>query len=420
MNTVKEKYTPIETIELIISRKTLQICDKSTNTQLAVGINIFNFFKKFKPVFDEYPLLNGFLTQLKMYQRGNCDCDMSPIVNTFHNNFNFYNRISNNTNLSKYIKSFMVTLSVKNEPLNDTIELKVLGIGITKNVSCKSDVPHHTDNLLNLTHEQIKHEIANSLNLINMSNILINNTFKNPELEKYTNIITAELQNTTNILNYNHINRNTTDKGMLTIYAFYNYINNYLTHINTIYNINSDGIINIEPLTDVILLYSYISIKQTWFKIILDNIFKNIYGHIGESHTLLLKHFDVYYDKEFNTLCIDITNKRVLTLTTNTNRCQLYKEIADKYDLSTINPNLYIMPIKKNNSQGLTLINILCEKQNITWHLLELPENEYIFKLEIPVYNNLNMNSCHLSNDLINNAKISNLYLNEQVRESII
>ena len=78
------------------------------------------------------------------------------------------------------------------------------------------------------------------------------------------------------------------------------------------------------------------------------------------------------------------------------------------------------MPIKKNNSQGLTLINILCEKQNITWHLLEISENEYIFKLEIPVYNNLNMNSCHLSNDLINNAKISNLYLNEQVRETII
>ncbi len=164
MNIVKEKYTPIETIELIISRKTLQICNKSLNTQLDVGINIFDFFKKFKPVFDEYPLLSGFLTQLKMYQRG--DYDISPIVNTFHNNFNFYNRISNNTNLSKYIKSFMVTLSAENKKENNNIELKISGFGITKNMSCKADVKS-----LNLTHEQIKHEITNSLNLINMSNI---------------------------------------------------------------------------------------------------------------------------------------------------------------------------------------------------------------------------------------------------------
>ena len=166
------------------------------------------------------------------------------------------------------------------------------------------------------------------------------------------------------------------------------------------------------------LLYSYINVNQTWFKIILDNIFKNIYGHIGESHTLLLKQFNVYYDKELNTLCIDIKNKRTLSLAANTNRCHLYKQIADKYDLST--PELCIMPIKKTNSHGLTLINILCEKQNITWQLLENKENEYIFKLAIPVYNNLNMNSCHLANNEISNAKLSNQYLNEPVRETII
>lgn len=414
MNTIKDKYALIETIILIISRKTLNVCDKSTNTQLSIGINIFDFFKKFKPVFDEYPALSDFLTQLKICQRDNNNYDILPITNTFHNNFNFYNRISNNTNLSNYVKNFTVTLAVNNKQNTEMIEIKISGLGMAENILSKTDIP-----LLNLTPEQIKHELANSLNLINMSNILINNTFKNPELAKYTNIITAELQNTTNILNHNYINNNI-NKDLLTISTFYTYINNYLTNINTIYNINADGIINIEPLSNIILLYSYINVNLTWFKIILDNIFKNIYGHIGENHTLLLKQFNVYYDKELNTLCLDITNKRTMPLTSNTNRCQLYKQIADKYDLSTINPELYIIQIKKANSQGLTLINILCEKQNITWQLLEISETEYIFKLSIPVYNKLNIRSCHLTNSEINSSKLSNQYLNEPNRETII
>lgn len=415
MNIVKEKYTSIEIITLIIQRKTLQVCNTSSNTQLAVGTDIFDFFKKFKPVFDEYPSFSGFLTQLKMYQRNGYKYDTLPIINTFHNNFNFYSRISNNVNIANYVKSFTVTLTISDNKHIDIIELSISGHGCPETLSIITDGTPP-----NLTHEQIKHEIVNSLNLINMSNILIKNKFKDPELAKFTSIINFELENIINILNNNYDTTENTNKTLITIQSFYKYIRNYLAYINTIYNIDADGVINIEPVAENELLYSYINVNPTWFKIILDNIFKNIYGHIGKSHTLLLKQFNIYFNKELNTLCIDITNKHALALTDNSNRCQLYKQITDKYYLSMPNSELCIMPIKKKNGQGLTLINILCEKQNIKWQLLENEENEYIFKLAIPVYNNLHKRACHLVNNEISNAKLSNQYINEPLRETII
>jgi hypothetical protein len=78
--------------------------------------------------------------------------------------------------------------------------------------------------------EQLKHELSNSLNLINMSNILINNSFKNPELEKYTNIISNELQNTANILNCSNTTQHL--KELITVKEFYNYINSKIVSIS--------------------------------------------------------------------------------------------------------------------------------------------------------------------------------------------
>ena len=251
-----------------------------------------------------------------------------------------------------------------------------------------------------------------------MSNILINNSFKNPELEKYTNIISNELQNTANILNCS--NNTQHSKELITVKEFYNYINSFLDKINIIYNINDDGLINFESLTTDILDYSYLNINTSWFKIILDNIFKNIYGHIGDTYSLLLKVFNVYYNQELNMICIDIINKKIDSMQNNIARCNLYKQITDKYDLSQL-PNM--TSIKRNNSQGLKLINILCEKQNIDWQLLELSDNEYIFKLSIPVYSKYKTQSYNLTNGCKekNSAlKISNIYLNDANRETVI
>ena len=79
--------------------------------------------------------------------------------------------------------------------------------------------------------------------------------------------------------------------------------------------------------------------------------------------------------------------------------------------------------IKRNNSQGLKLINILCEKQNIDWQLLEISDNEYIFKLSIPVYSNYSTRAYNLTNrckSKDSTLKISNIYLNESNRETVI
>jgi hypothetical protein len=481
MNTSKENYILLESIKLIIDRKTLQICSINLPTQLHTGLNIFEFFKTFKPVFNEYPEFNAFLTQLKIYQRtaesqlivhsllsvperevrlmdslssvtpnsrsrlstrvemglefsvsGNSTLFTTNIISSFHNNFNFYNKISNNHHIQNNIKQFTITLI----PNDDTavIVLEAYGLPMNQNYNITTNTYNTYNNNNNNTikkkninksnqfefnTEQLKHEISNSLNLINMSNILINNSFKNPELEKYTNIISNELQNTANILNSSNSSR--LAKELITVKEFYGYISIFLENINIIYNINDDGLIKFETLTVDILNYSYLNINTSWFKIILDNIFKNIYGHIGDTYSLLLKVFNVYYNKELNKLCIDIINKKSDDIQQNTTRCNLYKQITDNYDLSHISN---ITSIKRTNSQGLKLINILCERQNIDWQLLELSDNEYVFKLSIPIYN-LNMGT--LPYNLANGCspkesalKISNIYLNESNRETVI
>ena len=395
MDTAKENYIQLESINITISKQTLQICSINSDTQLYTGLNIFEFFKSFKPVFNEYPDLNAFLTQLKMYQRNRISFTTN-IVSNFHNNFNFYNKISNNSSICNYVKQFTITL-IPNDNM-DTASILISAYGMPYNnpydklpVQKHDAVPSIYQFEFNT--EQLKHEISNSLNLINMSNILINNSFKNPELEKYTNIISNELQNTANILNCSNTTQHS--KELITVKEFYNYINSFLDKINIIYNINDDGLINFESLTTDILDYSYLNINTSWFKIILDNIFKNIYGHIGDTYSLLLKVFNVYYNQELNMICIDIINKKIDSMQNNIARCNLYKQITDKYDLSQL-PNM--TSIKRNNSQGLKLINILCEKQNIDWQLLELSDNEYIFKLSIPVYSKYKTQSYNLTN----------------------
>ena len=421
MNTAKENYILLESINLTIDNQTLQICSINQTARLHIGQNIFDFFKTFKPVFNEYPDFNAFLTQLKMYQR-NPTLFTTNIISSFHNNFNFYNKISNNNRIQNNIKQFTITLIPNID--SAIIIFDAYGLNVKQN---------YNDNLSNLSYkkvnnnnfefdtEQIKHEISNSLNVINMSNILINNSFKNSELEKYTNIINNELQNTATILNTANSSQLTIE--LIIIKDFYNYINVFLERLNLIYNITDDGLIKFEVLNNDILNYSYLSINMSWFKIILDNIFKNIYGHIGDTHSLLLKAFTVYYNQKLNTLCIDITNKKSEDSSQNTARCALYKQITDKYDLTQISN---MTSIKRTNSQGLKLINILCEKQNIDWQLLELSDNEYVFKLSIPVYcvdSRIRTRSCNLTNICRQKdatLKISNIYLNEANRETVI
>lgn len=420
----KENYIQLESINITINRQTLQICAINSNTQLYTGLNIFDFFKNFKPVFNEYPDLNAFLTQLKMYQRNHISFTTN-IVSSFHNNFNFYNKISNNSSICNCVKQFTIAL-IPNTNIDDNASILISAYGIPYDnpyADISIDVVQKHDSVqtayrFEFNTDQLKHEISNSLNLINMSNILINNSLKNPELEKYTTIITNELQNTANILNCSTTTQQS--KELITIKEFYNYINSFLDKINIIYNINEDGLINFESLTADILDYSYLNINTSWFKIILDNIFKNIYGHIGDSYSLLLKVFNVYYNQKLNTICIDIINKKIDVVQNNTARCNLYKQITDKYDLSQ-QPNM--TSITRNNSQGLKLINILCEKQNIDWQLLELSDNEYIFKLSIPVYSKYNTRTYNLTNrckSKDSTLKISNIYLNESNRETVI
>jgi two-component sensor histidine kinase len=352
----------------------------------------------------------------------------------FHNNFDFYSKISTqhqdnslkNINHNGKLKNIYTikqfTIELIPDKKQDIGHIKIDAYGYPNEKKSKySSPPKQQKDHIELTTDQIKHEITNSLNVINMSNILINSSFKNPELEKYTAIISNELKNTANILNCS--NSVMVEKEVITVQDFYNYMNKYLDTIDNIYNITSDGIIEFEPLPTGLLNCNYLNINPAWFKIILDNIFKNIYGHIGDTYSLLLKMFAVYYNPDLNTLCIDIINKKSNIVGQNLNKCHLYKQITDKYDLTIHSQMSNTVQIKPSNSQGLKLIHILCEKQNITWQLLEFTDDEYIFKLGIPLYDNYNIKSCHVSNTISqigDKSKISNLYLNEALKETVI
>lgn len=455
MSATNNNLVLLEVIKFTTNKSTLTIKTIQTQTpfiKICEGINIFNFFRNFKPIFNEYPVFNTFLTQLKMYQRNTLVPNNTTTI--FHNNFNFYGKISDNINNN--IKQFVIELTpctditllqfiikafghvnkqtsftntypykitnkiIQNKNYNNIINeyqtYSTSNVKYKQNETTSTNIGPNPDNI-DFSMEQIKHELANSLNLINMSTILINKSANDPEIEKYTTIINTELRNTVNTLNVT----NSKDKEFIKLQEFYNYIDNYIKNIDSIYNINEDGIINIDSLPFDISNNSYIKIKLTWFKIILDNIFKNIYGHIGDTFRHRLKRFTVHYDTDMAKLCINILSKTMPTTYKNLNKCDLYKQITDKYGLM---PNMTdIICTNVSNGVGLNLINILCEKLDINWHFFELSDDEYMFKLCINVYDGYD----YIKNGLFSidkpkyhNSIISDIYLNETIKGTII
>lgn len=428
---IKQEYGYIS---ISISNETLcisSIDDNLINPDYAQiilepGQNIFKLFKSFMPVYADYPALNALLTDFKMLEKGGgFHYQHNPV--TFKNNNNFLDNIVRFPDVM--CNEFTVTFANSNVlliwPLTQNNDLLLL------------------DEHNKINPSIIKHELANSLNIINMSSILLNsglNSITGPnetitKLDKYSQIIKTELENTISLLNT--VNKLASDKhathairhelsssvnpleSRVKIHTFYEFILSYLTDINKLYPIYDDGQIYIDRPGH--LNSKYISIQLPWIKIILDNIFKNIYGHLGNLTNKKFKSFDLTYNDDLQQLIINIYNELTPEPSNNITKCELYNELRDKYNL--IHSEQELVPCKQYNSgQGLNLINILCSKLNISWSLMETSETMYLFKLAIPVHNSAIKSTsstsvllCRRDYSAKNNNKY-NIYLNDRLQ----
>ena len=423
-------------ISITISSDTLCISSIENNMiytndiKIEPGANIFDLFKAFKPVYAEYPILNALLTEIKMIGKGGSHYSHRPI--TFKNNNNFLD------NIVKVTAGFTCN--------EFTIEFSSSNTIIIKPCLVNNDTLLLDDQAI-INPSIIKHELANSLNIINMSSILLNsgiNSITGPgdtitKLDKYSKIIKTELDHTISLLNT--VNKFASDtknilqqpeinyglyssgstESRIKLPAFYDFILSYLTDINKLYPIYEDGQIYIENPVTPNINKKYINIQLPWIKIVLDNIFKNIYGHLGNITNKKFNSLDLTYNEDLQQLIINIYNEIIPNTCNNITKCELYTDLRNKYNL--IHCDQEILPCKQyNTGQGLNLIDILCSKLNISWSLIEVSADIYVFKLAIPVYNSSLQTTASTSSLMCRRDYSSktnnkyNIYLNDRIQ----
>ena len=398
----------LDTIIITLDKKTLDVLTvingNNNKLNIKIGQNIFDCFKCCKPIFVEYPNLNILLMQLKLYQKSIHLPD--NLVLKFSNSFDFYKLNLSVLNDGNEIIEFVIEFY----PLENKLVIK--GYGSVKNHK--------------LTTNQLKHELYNSLNLINMSNILINNSIQNncdqtnTNIAKYTDIIKHELDNSTYLLN------NLTDieqqNKYISLYEFCNYIKKYMHYINDIYSVFDDGNMDIQPLSIDTLTNLYVNVNLNWFKIILDNIFKNIYGHIGDISNKKFKLLTIKYNAYNNKLMLNIVNsttddtipisnkptspkRHIKHAKTSTNipasliDTSVVQEIGISGCKKVLEPN--VCKINLVHSQGINLISSLCDKLGVTWRLIQLSTTDCGFYIDIPVINKIDgCKPIHTTNDV--------------------
>jgi hypothetical protein len=417
-------------IDIYINPRTLNI-EKVFATPIQLDItlkpcqNMIALLKQFKPCYSDYPAFNALLTELKLLQKrplGSSEINKSmsaQIIYRFKNNQGFLETIISQFEMSLVGNIFTIELDIEDNFIQLIIFANRSALQLMDLVS--PDIFEATNQVK--FPDLLKHELTNSLNIINMSSILINTeleTAKYPgTLAIYNGIIRDELDSAVNLLNI--IGTISSKAGVAQVRAvdFYKYIDKYLESVDSIYSIHNDGKITISCPDSAFLSNTYLTIQLSWLKVILDNIFKNIYGHLGHTSNKRFTGFILEYSIEQSCIIININNCILQESTNNINKCHLYNQLACKQDLlnNTVDTGVplnsrpfvpfwlagtewsllekkggvngtgqsnLIPCIPDNQSQGITIIDTLCTKQNIKWGLYECASNEYTFELRIP------------------------------------
>jgi hypothetical protein len=384
------------------------------------GYNIFNWAKFIKPSPAEFGNLSSFLIQLKRKEP-------DGIIYKFSNNGNFLNEYLLGSNFSqKPEKIFNISYSDDNPTvLHKTIDMQTNNSFHTIKAIIRTRISNTINqeslNYTNTIVSQLRHELINPLNAIKLSGDQIRKHIRDKGMElssddivKFNNIILSEVTNSIEIIDtITSIKSLPLEKISLT--KFNLYIESYTNQICQTYFMYSPITIEwpIENTYTNFIMSHYVCINTNYLKIILDNIFKNIYGHVGEYNTN--NSFQSSANKfviqiSNNEIQLNISNKIIHNLNMvngNGNFNRLYgnkliksiKSIVEKYDL--VDSVIPIISCKldnkissdkqstksnttKNSGIGLTLINNLCQKMNIKWSLIDNLD-EISFLLNIPV-----------------------------------
>ena len=371
--------------------------------QININDNIYELLKKLKPIKSDLYKFSDLLTKLKLMNNKHY---ISHIINhkNSKNSKNRKNIEQDFSNTDKFICEYSYTFINNNDFINQNICQLYTDISInTFNI----DLVCFTDyNMIEFKisiddlNSYLKHEIINPINVIKMSSNCIDTNILKLEKEKNTSLIKNEcLQNirklnniiknesnwseklisTFDNISYNNTNNFNNNKNKKTIRKFISYINSYLNYNNNFCNSNISLELNNINHSDLII------INLNHFKIILDNIFKNILGY----QTNFIKNSKDKI-KYFSLIKCYQNNVYKLILQNN-----IYEE---ELTLFSKNNNTYTEQndVKKHNKGiGMHLINDLCNKNNLNWSLIE-KESVIEFTLIIPIifdrkddYNNL-------------------------------
>ncbi len=145
-------------------------------------------------------------------------------------------------------------------------------------------------------------------------------------------------------------------------------------------------------------LSHYVYLNTNYMKIIFDNIFKNIYGHLDRLNPLnSFNKFNIQIAG--NEIKISISNQNTISPKIQNSNRNIGIQVSDKiskqrqlvinkYDLVVDNPSICFQsdkqPSPSGSGIGLSLINSLCQKMGVKWNLID-NDTEICFQLSIPV-----------------------------------
>ena len=296
-----------------------------------VKSNIYDWAKSIKPAPGEFGELSSLLMALK---RHTPDDELNY---KFSNNGNFLTEYLLGTQKSKDIninKHFWVSYTKfgKYHALNVILTIKFIAKSAVVADNNFEEQLRSSSRKVGETFEHIRHELINPLHAIKISGDQIRNHIRQTngqispdDIDKYNNIILSQVDNSIDIINtFTQLHTQPHDEKLSTpelslekipITVFRKHIESQIEKINQTYfmlvPVHIEWDTTTEHQSEYILTH-YVCISMNYMKIILDNIFRNIYGHLSAEH--------LQETKKYN-------NKFIIALSASKIELKIYNEI---------------------------------------------------------------------------------------------
>lgn len=268
----------------------------------------------------------------------------------------------------------------------------------------------------------IRHELINPLHTIKMSSSLIKD--HNQDVDKLSKLISSKVDESLTLLDNLLAIGETSRLDPISIQSFITYINEYILSINQVYlqEIKPGIIWPLIPKSQFREQFTggFIYVNICYIKVILDNIFKNIFGHLNNRITNReFRDFTIKIDsspdnQNFTNLFIIIRNQITDTYSKPCKQPFVFSKLSSTsklqgvYHLDPFSHVISNIPVKHESMSdpcgtGIRLIDELCTKMNIQWQINE-SDDDYTdrssiisFTLKIPITQSIHMKTVHAS-----------------------